>query len=112
MIWWLEKKRNKLQAMEIIMLETDCLYCEIRKSHAEYQFVRAQFATSKKEKPNPSMSLRGRNEPMLIVQVLEEVSGIKGVTLNKLAEVNPERYEGVSLRYRVEKGKYGEEARW
>ena len=74
--------------LEKIMLETDCPYCEIRKSHAGFQFIKTQFQTCKKEKPNPALAQRGRNEPMFIVQVLEAVAGIKQITEEELAEVS------------------------
>ena len=72
--------------LDRIMLETDCPYCEIRKSHAGFRFVKTQFATSKA--PNPAKPLRGRNEPMFIVQVLEAVAALLGVSEDELAEVS------------------------
>ena len=76
--------------LDRLMIETDCPYCEIRKSHAGFRYVKTHFATCKKEKRNPNLPVRGRNEPLLIVQVMEAVAGIKEVSEEEVAAVTTE----------------------
>jgi len=76
--------------LDRLMIETDCPYCEIRKSHAGFRYVKTQFASCKKEKRNSLQPIRGRNEPLLIVQVLEAVAGIKEVSEEEIAAVTTE----------------------
>ncbi|KRT82833.1 hypothetical protein AMK59_3356, partial [Oryctes borbonicus] len=54
-----------------ILLETDCPWCEIRPSHAGYQYIlnEHQFATTKKEKWKSDCMIKSRNEPSNIRQV-------------------------------------------
>lgn len=73
--------------LDKIMLETDCPYCEIRPSHAAFSHVMTQFPSKKKERYDPTVMVKGRNEPCTIVQVLEAVAAVKGVSQEELAEV-------------------------
>lgn len=50
--------------LDRIMLETDCPYCEIRKSHAGYKYVKTHFEKKKKEKKLPESICKDRNEPI------------------------------------------------
>lgn len=76
--------------LDRLMIETDCPYCEIRKSHAGFPYVKTVFASCKKEKRNDIQPVRGRNEPLLIVQVMEAVAGIKEVSEEEIAAVTTE----------------------
>lgn len=82
-----EENVNVVRAipLEKMMIETDCPYCEIRKSHAGFRYVKTHFQSSKKR--SETQPLRGRNEPMFVVQVLEAVAAIKGVTEDQVAEI-------------------------
>ncbi|CAG9318530.1 TATDN1 [Blepharisma stoltei] len=71
-----------------IMLETDCPYCEIRKSSPAYQYVKTHFQSKNKEKKDPNCLVRGRNEPCNTIQVLEAVAAIKGIEESELAEAS------------------------
>mmetsp|Transcript_17727 Transcript_17727/g.32008 ORF Transcript_17727/g.32008 Transcript_17727/m.32008 type:complete len:305 (-) Transcript_17727:1170-2084(-) len=73
--------------LDKIMIETDCPYCEIRPSHAAFSFVKTHFPSKKKERHDPTVMVKGRNEPCTIVQVLEAVAAVKGVSEDELAEV-------------------------
>jgi TatD DNase family protein len=50
-----------------IMLETDCPYCEIRKSSPAYVHIKTHFEYKNKEKYNPQCLVKGRNEPCTIM---------------------------------------------
>lgn len=53
--------------LEKIMLETDCPYCEIRKSSPAYKHIKTHFQSKHKDKANSEYLVRGRNEPCMIV---------------------------------------------
>ena len=69
--------------LDRIMFETDCPYCEIRKSHASHQYIKTQFKGKDKKKyekvQDDDILVKGRNEPCKIVQVVEAVAAIKGI---------------------------------
>ncbi|XP_051912754.1 deoxyribonuclease TATDN1-like [Hippocampus zosterae] len=65
--------------LERLVLETDCPYCEIRKSHAGFEFVENRPDMKNPEKSTGETPVRGRNEPARIVEVLEAVSRVKAV---------------------------------
>jgi TatD DNase family protein len=53
--------------LERMMIETDCPYCEIRKTSPAYQYVRTTFQFKDKAKYSSEFLVRGRNEPCTIV---------------------------------------------
>lgn len=53
--------------VERMMIETDCPYCEIRKSSPAYAFIKTHFQYKAKEKYSAECLVRGRNEPCTIV---------------------------------------------
>lgn len=63
-----------------IMLETDCPWCDCRPSHASAQYVRTRPPAVDKKKHQEGALVKGRNEPCNIVQVLEVVAGVKGLS--------------------------------
>ncbi|KAJ4831887.1 hypothetical protein Tsubulata_022301 [Turnera subulata] len=65
--------------VERMMIETDSPYCEIKRTHAGISFVKSLWPSSKKEKYDQDKTVKGRNEPCLVRQVLEVVSGCKGI---------------------------------
>lgn len=77
--------------LDRIMFETDCPYCEIRRTHASHQFVKTQFKAKDKKKyaqvEDENVLVKGRNEPCKIVQVVEAVAAIKGVDIYELSKV-------------------------
>lgn len=72
--------------LDRLMIETDCPYCDIRNSHASAQHVKTKFPRKAKDKYDPSNEeapfavVRDRNEPCTIVQVVEVVAALKGIT--------------------------------
>jgi TatD DNase family protein len=79
--------------LDRIMLETDGPWCEIRPSHASFkQYLNGNaidqlpFDAFKKEKFQPGSMVRGRCEPCSISLVARVVAGVKGITVEDLAE--------------------------
>lgn len=54
---------------ESLMLETDAPWCEIRPTHAGYGMIKTSIPSRKREKFEPGMCVKGRQEPCHIVQV-------------------------------------------
>ncbi|EPS70402.1 hypothetical protein M569_04356, partial [Genlisea aurea] len=63
-----------------MMIETDSPYCEIKNTHAGIDFVKSSWASKKKDKYDPECTVKGRNEPCFVKQVLEVVAGCKGIS--------------------------------
>ncbi|KAE8790573.1 hypothetical protein D1007_35086 [Hordeum vulgare] len=51
---------------ERMMIETDSPYCDIKNTHAGIQFVKSIWPSKKKEKYEPGITVKGRNEPCLV----------------------------------------------
>ncbi|CAH8443661.1 unnamed protein product [Dicrocoelium dendriticum] len=68
-----------------ILLETDAPWCEIRPTHAGYKFVNTRFTYRKPQQWDPKCLVKGRNEPVNIVQVAEVVAAVKGLSPAALA---------------------------
>ena len=73
--------------LDRLMLETDCPYCDIRNSHHSSQFVKTKFEKKDKKKYKPEALCKDRNEPCTIVQVVEVLSALKGVSEDEICEV-------------------------
>uniref|UniRef100_A0A7S3ND43 Uncharacterized protein n=1 Tax=Euplotes harpa TaxID=151035 RepID=A0A7S3ND43_9SPIT len=73
--------------LERIMLETDCPYCEIRSSHHSAEFVKTVIPKAPKKKYKPEKMTKERNEPCTMIQVLEAVAALHGVSEKELADV-------------------------
>ncbi|KAL4705642.1 hypothetical protein ACJJTC_002028 [Scirpophaga incertulas] len=71
-----------------LMIETDCPWCEVKPTHAGYNHVITKFPSVKKEKysPNSTSQVKGRNEPVNIVQVLEILAAIREENADELAD--------------------------
>ncbi|KAG0236710.1 TatD DNase [Actinomortierella wolfii] len=79
-----------------LMIETDAPWCDIRPTHASYQHLtrlltpeRANLwspPSRKKEKFAEGFTVKGRNEPCTIGQVLLVLASIRGVDPDELAE--------------------------
>ena len=57
-------KQNKV---ERLMLETDAPWCDVRSTHAGFQFVETKFETFDKKKFQYGKMVKGRNEPANIM---------------------------------------------
>lgn len=84
------KTEDNLQTIKCIpadrlMIETDCPWCEIRKSHAGYKYINSIFDKSKDAK-DPKLAVKNRNEPMNLIQVLEVVAAVRNEDIDKLSE--------------------------
>ncbi|XP_073005088.1 uncharacterized protein [Typha latifolia] len=65
--------------VERMMIETDSPYCDIRNTHAGIQYVKSVWPSKKKEKHEDESTVKGRNEPCFVRQVLEVLAGCKGI---------------------------------
>jgi len=76
--------------LDRILLETDCPYCDVKRTHAGYDFVTTQFETITEKRcvvgETPGKCVKGRNEPCHIVQVAEVIAGAKGISMEELAK--------------------------
>lgn len=70
-----------------LMIETDCPWCEVKQTHPGYEHVVTKFPAVKKEKYSPGLNsqVKGRNEPINIVQVLEILAAIRKEDINELS---------------------------
>lgn len=75
----------KLVPRDRLMIETDCPWCEIRKTHASFKYVKTQFEQTK-DASNIKLPVKNRNEPMNLVQVLEVLSAIREESIDDLAQ--------------------------
>ena len=73
-----------------ILLETDCPYCEVRRTHPGYQHIQTQFEAKAEKKFERGKLVKSRQEPCHLVQVAEVIAGVKGLPL---AEVANQCYE-------------------
>jgi TatD DNase family protein len=88
------KTEENLQVLERIpmsriVIETDAPWCDIRSTHAGFKYVKTHWECSKKvEKHVPSLeqTVKNRNEPCHLIQVLEIVSAVKNVPIDQAAE--------------------------
>ncbi|KAG0450680.1 hypothetical protein HPP92_026613 [Vanilla planifolia] len=70
----------KRMPIERMMIETDSPYCEIKNSHAGIHLVKSNWPSKKKEKYDPHCTVKGRNEPCFVRQVLEVVASCRGIS--------------------------------
>ncbi|KAJ2948674.1 hypothetical protein O0L34_g7930 [Tuta absoluta] len=71
-----------------LMIETDCPWCEVKQTHPGYTHVVTKYPTVKKEKytVGTDTQVKGRNEPVNIVQVLEILAAIRKENIDELAQ--------------------------
>ncbi|RMZ81444.1 hypothetical protein DV738_g2150, partial [Chaetothyriales sp. CBS 135597] len=82
--------------LDRLQIETDGPWCEIRASHASAKYLRepdyhyhapeAIPKAVKKEKWQAGLMVKGRNEPVMIVQVAHIVAKIKGLSVDQVAQ--------------------------
>jgi TatD DNase family protein len=71
--------------LDKILLETDCPYCEVRKTHPGYQYIQTHFEARAEKKFERGLTVKSRIEPCHIVQVAEVVAGCKNVPVQEVA---------------------------
>jgi TatD DNase family protein len=76
----------KTLPLDMILLETDCPFCDVRRTHAGYEHVKTTFETKQEKKYEKGVQVKGRNEPCNIIQVAEVVAGVKGIPVEELVE--------------------------
>ncbi|GLJ46546.1 hypothetical protein SUGI_0980890 [Cryptomeria japonica] len=74
--------------LERMMIETDAPYCEIRSTHAGVHYTKSTWPCKKKEKYDPNCTVKNRNEPCYVRQVLEVVAAQRGIEdVSSLAKI-------------------------
>lgn len=77
----------KYLPLDRLLLETDCPWCDIRASHAGFEYVKTKYPTKQEKKYEKGCCVKGRNEPCHIIQVAEVVAGVKGLPVEEVAAV-------------------------
>jgi TatD DNase family protein len=80
---------TKAVPLERLQIETDGPWCEIRPSHASAKFLKDAPPLPKavkKEKWSADAMVKGRNEPCQISRVAWVVAGVKGISVEEVAE--------------------------
>lgn len=77
--------------LERLQIETDGPWCEMRPSHASAAYLKLDGAPElpksvKKEKWAAEFMVKGRNEPCAMPRVAWAVAGIKGISVEEVAE--------------------------
>lgn len=70
-----------------LLLETDAPYCGITSSHASNQYVSLRFDPIGKEKWLSGRMVKSRSEPAMILQVMQVIAAIRGISLNELSQI-------------------------
>ena len=68
-----------------LMIETDCPWCDIKRTHASFKFVESALERSKNA-TDSKLAVKNRNEPMNLVQVLEVLAAVREEDLDLLAQ--------------------------
>ena len=69
-----------------IHLETDCPYCDVRKSHPGFQYIKTAYEARAEKKFERGKLVKNRQEPCHIVQVAEIVAGVKQLPVADVAD--------------------------
>lgn len=84
--------------LDKLMLETDCPYCDIVKKSPAHGFIKTQFQMKDMKKYEEGKLVKRRNEPCKIIQVCEAVAGLKGVSVEEVANAAYENAVNVFAR--------------
>ncbi|KAM9959719.1 hypothetical protein ACTFIR_000810 [Dictyostelium discoideum] len=69
-----------------LMIETDAPWCDIRKTHSSFKYVKTNFPTLKRDKFKLGSCVQNRNEPCNIINVLEVISGLNGGNIEEISD--------------------------
>jgi TatD DNase family protein len=72
--------------LDHILLETDCPYCDVRKTHPGHVHVKTQFDAKAEKKFERGLTVKNRQEPCHVRQIAEIVAGCKGLALQEVAD--------------------------
>ena len=72
--------------LEHLLIETDCPYCDVKRTHAGYEHVKTHFESRPEKKFQEGFQVKGRNEPCNIIQVAEVIAGSKGIDVHAVTE--------------------------
>lgn len=74
--------------LDRILLETDCPFCDIKRTHAGYNYLTQppMYESRDEKKFQMGMMVKGRNEPCQIVQVAQVIAGACGKPLAEVAD--------------------------
>ena len=70
--------------LDRLMIETDCPWCEIKRTHAGFKYLKSNLDRSKNA-ADPKLAVKNRNEPMNIVNVLEVLASIRNENVDELS---------------------------
>lgn len=76
---------TKLIPIDKLLIETDCPWCEIKRTHASFKYVGTHFDKTKNAS-NADLPVKNRNEPMNLIQVLEVLAALRSEDLDNLAQ--------------------------
>lgn len=76
----------KTLPLDKILIETDCPYCDIRRTHAGFHHVKTHFECKQEKKYQKGLQVKGRNEPCNIIHVAEVVAGTKELSVGEVVE--------------------------
>lgn len=71
--------------LDKLLLETDCPWCDIRPTHASFVHVKTKFPTKPEKKWQDGYCVKSRTEPCHILQVAEVIAGVKGCSVEDVA---------------------------
>jgi TatD DNase family protein len=74
------------QLIPILSLSKSCPYCEVRKTHAGYEYIKTHFPAKAEKKFERGQTVKSRQEPCHIIQVAEVIAGCKKLSLQEVAD--------------------------
>ncbi|KAK5584751.1 hypothetical protein RB653_006368 [Dictyostelium firmibasis] len=75
-----------------LMIETDAPWCDIRKTHSSFKYIKTNFPSVKRDKFKLGSCVQNRNEPCNIINVLEVIVGLNGGD-DKIEEISEQIYK-------------------